>query len=105
MILETTGLAELILTLLEQGVFKTTGQLVQEFRAEYPRSWRELEKEGKRLFGGTCGAYQQPATRISQALFSLPAHKCLCRRDEAGYSWSAPKIKRGPEPEPDVSGD
>lgn len=100
--LERPDLEELILKLLERGVFKTTGQLVQEFRMEYPRSWSELEKEGRRLFGGTCGAYQQPATRISQVLFNIPADRCLCRRSEEGYSWSAPVAEKGPvqDPEP-----
>ncbi len=88
--LESCKLEELLLTLLEPGVYKTTGQLVQEFRMEFPRMWRELEKEGECLFGGSCGAYQQPATRIAQALFNLPAEKCFCRREENGYSWSAP---------------
>ncbi len=88
--LESCNLEELLLTLLEPGVFKTTGQLVQEFRMEFPRTWRGLEEEGERLFGGSCGAYQQPATRITQALFMLPAEKCFCRREEEGYSWSAP---------------
>lgn len=76
--------------LLEPGVFKTTGQLVQEFRMEFSGAWHELEEEGKRLFGGACGAYQQPATRIAQVLFSLPPEKCHCRRGEESYSWSAP---------------
>ncbi len=66
-------LEELLLTLLEPGVFKTTGQLVQEFRMEFPQRWRELEKEGRRLYGGSCGAYQQPATRIVQA--SITCHR------------------------------
>ena len=105
MALEKPDLEELILTLLERGVFKTTGQLVQEFRMEYPRSWRELEREGERLFGGTCGAYQQPATRISQALFNLPAGSCLCRRGEEGYSWSAPDKREGPVQAPEAPGE
>ncbi len=89
--LANLNLEEMLLKLLEPGVFKTTGQLVQELRMEFPGAWRELENEGRRLFGGACGAYQQPATQISQALFNLPAGKCLCRRDEDCYSWSAPE--------------
>jgi hypothetical protein len=88
--LASRELEELLLTLLEPGVFKTTGQLVQEFRMEFPQRWRELEKEGRRLYGGSCGAYQQPATRIVQALYNLPPDKCLRRREENGYIWSAP---------------
>ncbi|NLA05577.1 MAG: hypothetical protein GX881_07700 [Firmicutes bacterium] len=86
--MESSSLEELILSLLEPGVYKTTGQLVQEFRMEYPRRWRELEKEGERLFGGSCGAYQQPSTRIIRALFALPGGSCLCRRRGSEYSWS-----------------
>lgn len=84
-------LEELLLKLLEPGLYKTTGQLVQEFRMEFPACWRELEEEGKCLFGGACGAYQQPSTRISQALFNLPKEKCLCRRRGEEYSWSVPE--------------
>lgn len=87
------NLEELLIRLLEPEYFKTTAQLVQEFRMEYPRAWHELEDEGKCLFGGSCGAYQQPATRIVQALFKIPPERCLCRRDEEGYSWSAPEGK------------
>lgn len=86
--MEKGSLEELLLSLLEPGVYKTTGQLVQEFRMEYPQRWAELEKEGRRLFGGTCGAYQQPSTRISQALFVLPEDRCRCRRRGNEYSWS-----------------
>jgi hypothetical protein len=88
--LEKRELEKLLLTLLEPGVYKTTSQLVQEFRMEFPRAWRELEREGRRLYGSSCGAYQQPATRIAQALFNLPPGKCLCRREGNSYSWSAP---------------
>ena len=90
MISESSSLEELLLNLLEPGVYKTTEQLVQEFRMEYPHKWQELEKEGRRLFGPGCGAYQQPATRIIQALFALPAGKCLCHRQGQEYTWSAP---------------
>ncbi len=90
------NLEKLLISMLEPGVFKTTEQIVQEFRMEYPHDWHELEKEGKRLFGGSCGAYQQPATRITQALFKIPPEKCLCRRDDDGYSWSAPEGGEAP---------
>jgi hypothetical protein len=83
-------LEKLLSNLLEPGVFKTTVQLVEEFRAEYPKNWGELEQEGKRLFGAGCGAYQQPATRIAQALFALPENKRLCLRRNEEYSWSRP---------------
>lgn len=87
--MDSGSLEELILSLLEPGIYKTGGQLVQEFRMEYPRRWRELEKEGRRLFGGACGAYQQPSTRIIQALFALPEESCSCLRRGSEYSWSA----------------
>lgn len=83
-------LEKYILELLEPGVYKTTEQLVEEFRMEHPRCWRELEEEGKRLFGGTCGAYQQPSTRILRVLFALPGESCLRRREGDRYRWSAP---------------
>ena len=90
--MKESSLEKCLLDLLEPGVYKTTEQLVQEFRMEYPRRWQELEEEGKRLFGGTCGAYQQPSTRIMRALFSLPQESCLRRRQGNRYSWSAPSI-------------
>ncbi|MEW5785382.1 MAG: hypothetical protein AB1767_09975 [Bacillota bacterium] len=83
-------LENLIFKLLEPGVFKTTAQLVEEFRAEYPRQWRRLEQEGEQLYGGSCGAYQQPATRIAQVLFNLAEEK-RCRQSRRGkeHQWSA----------------
>lgn len=82
------NLEKLVLQLLETGIFKTSEQVIQEFRTEHPRQWRELEAEGEQLFGGGCGAYQQPATRIAQALFAIPAEKVICRRRDSIYEWS-----------------
>ena len=83
-------LEKLVLELLEPGVFKTTAQLAEEFRAEYAAQWRRLEEEGERLYGGGCGAYQQPSTRIAQVLFDLSeAGRCACRRLGREYTWSA----------------
>ncbi len=81
-------LEQLIITLLEPSVFKTTAQIVEEFRIEYPRRWRELEEEAQRVFGASCAAYQQPATRVVQALFSLPEKSRLCRREGDAHRWS-----------------
>ncbi len=86
--MKAAQLQELILELLEPGVYKTTAQVVAEFRAEYPASWRELEKEGETLYGGGCGTIQQPPTRISQVLLSLPEECCLRLREGSGYRWS-----------------
>ena len=86
--IDQADLQTLLLNLLEPGVWKTTAQLVEEFRIEYPRQWRELEIEGERLFGAGCGAIQQPATLIVQTLFDLPEEKRLCRRREGEYWWS-----------------
>jgi hypothetical protein len=44
-------LESLVLELLEPGIFKTTSQLAEEFRAEFPGQWRRLEEEGERLYG------------------------------------------------------
>lgn len=78
----------LVLKILEPGIYKTTGQVVEEFRMEYPAQWRELEKEGEMLYGSGCGSLQQPATRISQILLSLPAEKVFSLRKNNDYYWS-----------------
>ncbi|MGM0688383.1 MAG: hypothetical protein ACQESO_02250 [Bacillota bacterium] len=78
----------LVLKILEPGIYKTTGQVVEEFRMEYPAQWRELEKEGEMLYGSGCSSLQQPATRISQILLSLPAEKVFSLRKNNDYYWS-----------------
>ncbi len=93
---DQTDLQALLLSLLEPKVSKTTAQLVEEFRIEYQRQWLELEREGELLFGAGCGAIQQPATRIIQALFDLDEDKRLCCRKEGEYWWSSfPKTFKG----------
>lgn len=85
---ENKSLQELVLSLLEPEIYKTTEQVVEEFRMEYNTQWKQLEKEGEMLFGSSCSSLQQPATRISQILLSLPAEKCLFLRKNSGYYWS-----------------
>lgn len=74
--------------MLEPGIFKTTAQIIEEFRTEYPALWKELEKEGEMLYGRSCSSVQQPATRISQLLQSIPADQVICLRRNDGYRWS-----------------
>jgi hypothetical protein len=81
-------LEEIIINLLEPGIFKTTAQVVEEIRIEYPAMWRQLEEEGEMLFGSSCSSVQQPATRISQVLQSLSAGQCVCRRENNLSYWS-----------------
>ncbi len=96
---EQEQLEQLLLSLLEPGVEKTTAQLVEELRMEYPRQWRELKREGERLFGAGCGAHQQPATRVAQALFDLYAKKRCSRRKDGVYWWSQRQEAAGRESE------
>ncbi len=77
-----------VLALLEPGIFKTTAQIVEEFRTENPSMWKTLEKEGEMLYGSSCSSVQQPATRISQVLQSLPAEQVVCLRKNDGCRWS-----------------
>ncbi len=77
-----------VLGLLEPGIYKTTAQVVEEFRMELPSLWRQLEKEGELLYGSSCSSVQQPATRISRVLQSLPAKQVSCLRKNGGYRWS-----------------
>ncbi|HED24168.1 MAG TPA: hypothetical protein ENN91_03490 [Firmicutes bacterium] len=77
--------------LLEAGIYKTTEQVVEEFRMEYPRLWRELETEGQNLYGNSCSSVQQPATRIAQALQSLGEEECLRFCRDKQFFWSRPR--------------
>ncbi len=77
-----------VIALLEPGIFKTTAQIVEEFRTEHPALWKELEKEGEMLYGSSCSSVQQPATRISQLLQYIPAEQVICLRRNDVYRWS-----------------
>ncbi len=92
--METEKLQNYILTLLEPGIYKTTAQVIAEFRIEYAAQWKKLELEGEMLFGCSCSSVQQPSTRISQVLLSFSEQQCLCIRAQGEYRWSKP-IPRG----------
>jgi hypothetical protein len=83
-------LKEALICLLEKDVHKTTAQVAEELRMEYPQLWRNLEKEGETLYGSSCSSVQQPYTRISQVLLSMPPDQCLRQSINKGYSWSKP---------------
>ncbi len=86
--IELQLLQQKIIELLDSGIFKTTAQVVEEFRMENPALWRELELEGEMLYGNSCSSLQQPATRISQVLQDLPAGQIKCQLKNDGYRWS-----------------
>jgi hypothetical protein len=88
--LDLNEIREKLLLLIEHGIYKTTAQLVEELRIEYPVLWRNLEKEGEILYGQSCSSMQQPATRISQVLLSLPADCCQKQKKGKIYYWSKP---------------
>ncbi len=79
---------KLILGLLEPGIFKTTAQIVEEFRMENPTEWSRLEKEGEELYGSGCSSLQQPATCIAQVLLSLPPRSRLMYKKDGLSFWS-----------------
>lgn len=81
-------LQAMLLQLLEPDIYKTTAQLVEEFRMEYSSRWKELEIEGQTLYGNSCSSVQQASTRIAQALLELPPDSC--RRYSRGslHFWS-----------------
>ena len=81
-----------ILALLEAAIDKTTEQIVEEFRIEYSATWEKLKKEGEMLYGSSCTAIQQPATRISQILIALPLEMRLKKRNNGINFWSKPEI-------------
>ena len=82
------NIEEQVLSLLEPGVFKTTDQVVEEFRMEFPEEWKALQKEGEMLFGSSCSSVQQPATRISLVLRSYPDKHVLCLQDKEKILWA-----------------
>jgi hypothetical protein len=75
--MKSEQLQSMLLQLLEPDIYKTTAQLAEEFRMEYPSCWKELETEGQTLYGNSCSSIQQPLTRIAQALLELPPESCL----------------------------
>ncbi len=79
-----------LICLLEKDVCKTTAQIAEELRMEYPQLWRSLEKEGEMLYGSSCSSVQQPYTRISQVLLTLTPDQCLRQSVKKGYCWSRP---------------
>lgn len=80
-------LHNLILDLLESDILKTTEQVVEEFKMEYPAQWRSLEKEGEMLYGSSCSSVQQPSTRISQVLINIPSNECVSIRKNNATYW------------------
>ena len=88
--MNTDLLQKLVAELLETGIYKTTAQVVEEFRTENADCWEQLKKEGEMLYGTSCSSVQQPSTRISQILLSLPADLCLRRIENGEYFWSKP---------------
>jgi hypothetical protein len=86
--MNTKKLEEIVINLLESGIFKTTAQVVEEIRIEHPAAWRQLEEEGEMLFGSSCSSVQQPATRISHVLQALLPEQCTCLRDKNIAYWS-----------------
>ena len=76
-----------LLQVLEPDIDKTTAQLVEEIRIEYPLLWNELEMEGQALYGNRCSSIQQPATRIAQALQELPSDSCSRQSRGSQHFW------------------
>jgi len=88
--LDRQTLEQAVVSLLEPGIYKTTAQVAEELKMEYPHLWRQLEKEGETLFGYSCTTIQQPYTRISQTLFSLPEKYRYKRQNSNELLWGLP---------------
>lgn len=84
----TLNIEKQVLSLLEPGLYKTTEQIVAEFRMEFPEQWKTLQKEGEMLYGNSCSSFQQPATRISQVLRAFPDTHVFCLQDQGKKLWS-----------------
>ena len=87
----TLNIGKQVLSLLEPGLFKTTEQIVEEFRMEFPEQWKALQKEGEMLYGNSCSSVQQPATRISQVLRTFPDTHVLHLHEQDKQFWSIRK--------------
>ena len=85
--MEEINLHKLIMGLLEPDILKTTEQVVEEFKMEYPAHWKALKKEGEMLYGNSCSSVQQPSTRISQVLVNMPSNECESIRKSNATYW------------------
>ncbi len=83
----TLNIEKQVLSLLEPGLFKTTDQVVAEFRMEFPEQWKALKEEGEILYGNSCSSFHQPATRISLALRTFPDTHVLCLHEQGKRFW------------------
>lgn len=86
--MDSQKMQKLVLAILEPGIFKTTAQVVEEFRIENPAEWCRLEKEGEKLYGKGCSSLQQPSTCIAQVLLSLPSRSRLMYKKDGHSFWS-----------------
>ena len=83
----TLNIEKQVISLLEPGILKTTDQIVEEFRMEFPEQWKALKEEGEILYGNSCSSFHQPATRISLALRTFPDTHVLCLHEQGKRFW------------------
>ncbi len=50
---------------------KTSTQIVEEFRAEYPQDWEEILRVGKKTFGESCTSILSPEIFLTYMLKEL----------------------------------
>jgi hypothetical protein len=83
-------LEKAVTSILEASIYKTAAQVAEELKMEHPQLWRQLEKEGEMLYGCSCTTVQQPYTRISQILLSLPDSYRHYRNHGKEILWGLP---------------
>lgn len=73
---------EKTLELLSFQYFKSTVQLAEEFRAEFPREWEYILSKGKETFGESCTMIVSPIIFLSQHLEELARKKQVIKTTE-----------------------
>lgn len=60
-----------LIELLSDNIARTTVQIVEEFKVEYPEFWQKIINEGRKLFGHSCTFVQSPQIIVANILSNL----------------------------------
>ncbi len=78
------AIEEHLYSLLTEEYFKSTLQLVEEFRAEYPRDWDYILSIGQKTFGGSCTSVLSPSIFLAQLLERFNEQKRALKENVQG---------------------
>ncbi len=79
---EFPQIKENLLSLLSREYSKSTLQLTEEFRAEYPGAWGLIMDKGKEAFGESCTMILSPTIFLGQLLHELDRDKKVTKVTE-----------------------